>query len=56
MKTMLGIVLCSLVAWQALAAPAYPLEELLTRAKFVCIAQVSEFDGAIVSLRVQSEP
>ncbi len=55
MKTILGIVLGSLVAGPVLAAPAYPLDELLARAKFVCIAEVSGFDGATVLLKVQSE-
>lgn len=55
MKTIVGIVLVSLISTSAFAAPAYPLDELLLRAKLVCIAKVTSFDDTHVSLEVQSK-
>jgi hypothetical protein len=55
MKTIIGIFLVSLAAAPALAAPAYPLEDLFVRAKFVCVAEATEFDGTNVILDVQSQ-
>jgi hypothetical protein len=55
MKTILCTALLSLVAAPVFAAPPYPLDELLVRAKFVCIAEATAFSGTNVSLNVQSE-
>ena len=55
MKFITGIVspLCLLTA-SAFAAPAYPLDELLLRAKVVCVADVATSDGTNVVLAVQT--
>ena len=55
MKTIVGVLLATLVAVPVFAAPAYPLDELLVRAKFVCVAEASAFDGTNVSLKVESQ-
>lgn len=55
MKTVVGIfLLLSLVAAPAFASPAFSLEELLERAKYVCIAEVDAFDGTSTTLTVQT--
>ena len=55
MKTKIVVAaLFSMLAAPALAAPAYPLDGLLVRAKFVCVADVSGFDGTNVVLVVQT--
>lgn len=46
--------LLCLLAAPAFAAPAYPLEGLLLRAKFVCVSTVKTFDGTNVVLAVQT--
>lgn len=55
MKTIMLILLVSLVAAPVFGSPAYSLDGLLVRAKFVCIAEVSTFDGTTVTLKVKSE-
>ena len=54
MKTIFTVFLIGLAAVPAFAAPAYPLDALLVRAKFVCIAEATAFDGTNVSLKVES--
>lgn len=55
MKRITGILpLLCLLAAPAFAAPAYPLEGLLLRAKFVCVSTVKTFDGTNVVLAVQT--
>ncbi len=54
-RIVFAFALSCLFAAPLLGAPAYPLDELLVRAKFVCIADVSAFDGKTVSLKVQSK-
>lgn len=55
MKTKIVIAaLFSMLAAPTLAAPAYPLDGLLVRAKFVCVADVSEIDGTNIVLVVQT--
>jgi len=55
MKTIVGVLLVALAAVPVFAAPAYPLDELLVRAKFVCVAEAATFDGTNVTLKVQSQ-
>ena len=55
MKTIIATFLVGLVAAPAFAAPAYPLDELLVRAKFISIGEATAFDGTNVSLRVESQ-
>ncbi len=54
-RIVFAVPLFCLLAVPVLASPPYTLEGLLVRAKFVCIAEVSTFDGTNVSLKVQSE-
>jgi len=53
MKTIVAMILAMIVAGSALAAPAYPLDELLVRAKIICITDVAAFDGTNVVLTMQ---
>lgn len=55
MKTIFSLLFGMMVAGPVLAAPAYPLDELLVRAKVVCIVDVARFDGTNLVLTVQEQ-
>jgi hypothetical protein len=52
MKSAIMLVVLVVLAGSALAAPPYPVEALLLRAKYVFVAQVSGFESGKVSLKV----
>jgi len=52
MKIIMATFIISLFAMPVIGAPAFPFEELLLRAKFVCIADATSFDGSNVVLNV----